>query len=154
MKKRVVYLAGLISTDCPESLEWRLRIAEKLEAAGFEVRTPLAGKKDLKSKTNDGGITSTTTTNRAICLRDRRDVRESDVILASLELYGSNRPLVGTLVELGWAWDDKTPVIAAVKEDNYLMRQHPFISEFVTKYEPTVEDAADFIIRYYGSAPS
>lgn len=150
MKKRVVYLAGLISTDHPESLEWRTRITPRLEAAGFEVRTPLAGKGNLKCVTKDGGITATTTTNRAICLRDRRDVREADVILASLELFGSQRPLVGTLVELGWAWDDGTPVIAAVAEDNYLMRKHPFISEFVTKYEPTIDAAVDFIIHYYG----
>lgn len=148
--RRIVYLAGLISTDCPESLLWRDAAQSALEAAGFEVRTPLAGKKNLASVTTDGGITSTITTNRAIVLRDRRDVAESDIVLAHLEVFGSSRPLVGTLVELGWAWDDKTPVIAVAKDQNYLMRCHPFISEFVTKYENTVEDAVDFITRYYG----
>lgn len=152
MKKRVIYLAGLISTDCPESLDWRTRVAPRLEEAGFEVRTPLAGKGNLKCVTNDGGITSSVATSRSICLRDRRDVREADVILANLELFGSQRPLVGTVVELGWAWDDRTPVIAAVDENNYLMRNHPFISEFVTKYCPTIDDAVEFIIKYYGSA--
>ncbi|MGV0949064.1 MAG: nucleoside 2-deoxyribosyltransferase [Azonexus sp.] len=154
MKKRIVYLAGLISTDHPESLTWRDRVTPKLEAAGFEVRTPLAGKKTLKADTSDGGITTSVTSNRAICLRDRRDVREADVVLANLELFGSPRPLVGTVVELGWAWDDKTPVVAAVAEDNYLMRKHPFISEFVTQYWPTIDEAVDFVIRYYGSAAS
>lgn len=154
MKKRVIYLAGLISTEYPESLAWREQVRPKLEAAGFEIRTPLAGKKNLKAETKDGGITSTATTNRCIVLRDRRDVRESDIILCHLESFGSPRPPMGTLVELGWAWDDRTPVIAVAKEDNYIMRNHPFFNEFVAKYEPTVEEAVDFIIRYYGSPPS
>jgi len=149
--KRKVYLAGLISTDFPESLEWRDRVTPILEKAGFEVRNPLAGKGNLKCVTTDGGITTTVTTNRSIVLRDRRDVRESDIILAHLETFKSTRPLVGTIVELGWAWEDRTPIVAVAVGDNYLMRKHPFISEFVTQYWPTEQEAVDFIIRYYGS---
>jgi len=153
MKKRVIYLAGLISTDFPESLAWRERVIPQLEAAGFEVRTPLAGKKNLKSESKDGGITSTQTTNRAIVLRDRRDVREADIILANLEVFGCPRPSIGTYCELAWAYDDRTPVVAAVADDNYLLHNHPFLSEFVTKYCATLSDALDFIIKYYGTPP-
>lgn len=148
--KRTVYLAGLISTDYPESLEWRDRVTPVLEDAGFEVRNPLDGKGNLKCVTSDGGITSSVTSNKSIILRDRRDVRESDIILAHLETFGSPRPLVGTIVEIGWAWDDQTPVVAVASADNYLMRKHPFVSECVTQYWNTVGGAVDFIIRYYG----
>ena len=149
--KRIVYLAGLISTDFPASLEWRKGAAYFLEQAGFEARSPMAGKNNLPSTTTDGGITTTDTSNRAIVLRDRRDVRESDIVLAHLETFGSPRPLVGTIAELGWAWEDRTPVVAVANPDNYHMRKHPFVSEFVSHYWPSVEEAVDYIIRYYGT---
>lgn len=152
--KRIVYLAGLISTDYPESLDWRDRVTLVLEAAGFDVRNPLAGKGNLKCATSDGGITTTVTSNKSIVLRDRRDVRESDVILAHLSTFGSPRPLVGTIVELGWAWEDQTPIVAVAAADDYLMRKHPFISEFVTQYWADLDEAVDFIIRYYGTKPA
>jgi len=149
--KRIVYLAGFISTDYPGSIEWRERVTPVLEQAGFEVRNPLAGKGNLKCVTSDGGITTTVTSNKSIVLRDRRDVRESDLILAHLENFGSPRPLVGTIVELGWAWDDQTPVVAVAWQENDLMRKHPFISEFVSQYWETLDEAVDYIIRYYGT---
>lgn len=152
--KRIVYLAGFISTDYPESIEWRNRVTPVLEEAGFEVRNPLAGKGNLKCLTTDGGITTTVTSNKSIVLRDRRDVREADIVLAHLENFGSPRPLVGTITELGWAWDDQTPVVAVAAKENYLMRNHPFISEFVSQYWETIDDAVDYIIRYYGPNPA
>lgn len=150
MRKRIVYLAGHISTDYPESLEWRNRVTPQLEGAGFEVRTPLAGKGNLKCITKDGGLTTTVTSNRSIVLRDNRDVRECDIILAHLEQFGSPRPPYGTVTELGWAWDYRKPVVAICNEDNYLMRKHPFISEFVAQYWTTESEAVNYIIRYYG----
>jgi nucleoside 2-deoxyribosyltransferase len=154
MKQRVVYLAGLISTDYPESLQWRLLVAPLLEQAGFEVRTPLAGKKNLKSETKDGGITTTVTTGKSITLRDYRDVSECDIMLTHLEQFGCPRPLVGTVAELAWAWQLRKPVVAIANTDNYLMRNHPFVSEFVSQYWPTVQDAVDYVIRYYGTKNS
>lgn len=153
MKKRIVYLAGLISTEHPESLEWRLRVAPQFEAAGFEVRTPLKGKTNLKNETRDGGLTTTTTSNKCIVLRDYRDVSESDIILAHLETFGCPRPSCGTYCELAWSWTLRKPVIAIADEKNYVMRNHPFISEFVANYLPTEEEAVKFICRYYGNQP-
>lgn len=143
--KRVVYLAGLISTDFPESLAWRERIAPKLTWLGFSVRTPMQGKKNLKNETVDGGINSTSLTSRDIILRDRRDVREADIILAHLESFGSPRPLLGTIAELAWAWDQRVTVIGIAAEDNYLMRKHPFMAEFIAHYVSTEEEAAAFL---------
>jgi nucleoside 2-deoxyribosyltransferase len=150
MKKLEVYLAGLISTDFPLSLEWRPIAAAQLEAAGFAVRSPLAGKGNLKCVTTDGGITSTVTSNRSITLRDYRDVSECDIILAHLGLFLSKRPLVGTIAELAWAWQLRKPVIAVAADDDYLMRKHPFISEFVSQYVSTESEACEFITDYYG----
>jgi nucleoside 2-deoxyribosyltransferase len=150
MKQRVVYLAGLISTEYPESLEWRKRLEPLLQDSGFEVRTPLFGKQTLKTDSPDGGITSGSATAKSICLRDRRDVREADIVLAHLETFGSPRPMVGTIAELAWCWDQRTPVVAICARDNYLMRKHPFISEFVSHYVENEEEAVEFLRRYYG----
>jgi len=150
MKQRIVYLAGLISTEFPESLEWRKRLAPILEESGFEVRTPLFGKQNLKSDSPDGGITSGSATAKSICLRDRRDVRECDIMLTHLETFGSPRPLIGTIAELAWCWDQRTPVVAICAVDNYLMRKHPFVSEFISHYCETEDEAVDFLRRYYG----
>lgn len=150
MKQRIVYLAGLISTEYPESLEWRKRLEPILQDSGFEVRTPLFGKQSLKTDSKDGGITSGSASAKSICLRDRRDVRESDIVLAHLETFGSPRPMVGTIAELAWCWDQRTPVVAICAKDNYLMRNHPFISEFVSHYVENEEEAIEFLRRYYG----
>ena len=150
MKQRIVYLAGLISTEYPESLEWRKRIAPILADSGFDVRTPLFGKHNLTSNSPDGGITSNLDTSMSICLRDRRDVRECDIVLINLLTFGCPRPLVGTIAELAWSWDQRTPVVAICDKNDYLMRKHPFISEFVSRYVETEEEAIEFLRRYYG----
>ena len=131
-----VYLAGLISTDHPESLAWRDLAGGRLGMAGFEVITPMRGKDNLAKHTRDGGVTDPSRTPRDIVLRDYHDVERANVILVHLELFGSNRPLIGTLCELAWAWQLRKPVIAICSEDNKLMRNHPFISEFVAHYYP------------------
>lgn len=145
-----VYLAGLISTDYPRSLEWREEISPIFNSAGWAVITPMHAKKDLKMTTTDGGISTTAVTSKSIITRDRADVRRAQVILAHLETFGSPRPMLGTVAELAWAWDQRTPVIGIADKNNYLMRKHPFMAEFVTEIFETEREAADFIIKYYG----
>lgn len=147
---RTIYLAGLISTEFPESLEWRERITPVLWRIGFSVRDPMAGKKNLKQDSKDGGLTSVLLTSKDIILRDRRDVRESDVILANLETYGCPRPSLGTIAELAWAWDQRTLVVGIAREDNYVIRKHPFTSEFVSHFVKDEEEAVEFLSSYYG----
>lgn len=150
MKKRKIYLAGLISTDFTESLDWRYRVTPRLEEIGFEVSSPLHGKKDLRNQTKDGGMNYTCNSSKSIILRDRRDVREADILLVHLELFGSTRPLLGTIAELAWAWDQRTPVVAICNLNNDYMRKHPFMAEFISHYEPTEDAAINFLQRYYG----
>ena len=145
---RTVYLAGLISTHAPESLAWRLKAEEALSGAA-EVLTPLRGKENLFKETNDGGVTSNVLTASDVILRDYRDIRRSDVILANLELFGSDRPLLGTIMELAWAWDYKIPVVAIARPVNILMRTHPFISSAVSHYVHDLDAAVDILVKHY-----
>jgi nucleoside 2-deoxyribosyltransferase len=145
---RTVYLAGLISTEAKESIEWRKRVAGVL-AATFSIRTPMAGKPHLEVESDDGGLNDKRCTAKDIVARDRRDVREADVILVHLSDFGSDRPLIGTLCELAWAWEQRTPVVAIADKDDYVMRNHPFISEFVSHYVETEKEAIDHLNLYY-----
>jgi nucleoside 2-deoxyribosyltransferase len=146
MKK--IYLAGLISTDYPASLEWRDKITPYLEGAGFEVLSPMRGKKAFKLV--NGGLVDPNLSSKDIITRDYHDVEGSDVILMHLDGFGSPRPLLGTICEMAWAWQLKKPVVAIAAEDNTLMRLHPFVKETVSHYFTTVEDAASFAANYYG----
>jgi len=144
-----IYLAGLISTDYPASLEWRQYAESELAAAGATVLNPLRGKANLCEVSLDGGVTFPERTARDIILRDHSDIQAADTILVHLEDFGSPRPLIGTLYELAWCWQLRKPVVAVAKADNYLMRTHPFVSESVAHYLPTIEEAIEFIKSYY-----
>jgi len=146
---KTVYLAGFISTDYPQTYEWRKKAYQLLLGPYFEILSPLRGKENLKAQTTDGGITSTISTPRDIILRDYHDVKRSDVIIANLENYGSPRPLLGTIYELAWSWEHKKPVVAVCSPENYLMRKHPFVAETISHYFETVEEACKFMDDYY-----
>ena len=144
----IVYLAGLISTNHPQSLEWRDDAAFKLDSGwGIDSLSPLRGKDMTTSK--DGGLTCAEQSSKSIILRDYNDIVQADVMLANLNLWGSTRPLTGTIMELAWAWQMKMPVVAVCAKDDALMRQHPFINECVSHYCETMEEAIEFIGRYY-----
>ena len=144
-----IYLAGLISTDYPGSLEWRQYAESELLAAGAIVLSPLRGEGNLVELSPDGGLTTPKRTSRDVILRDHSDIQVADTVLVHLEDFGSPRPLMGTLYELAWCWRLRKPVVAVAKADNYLMRTHPFVSESVAHYLPTIEEAVEFIKSYY-----
>lgn len=144
-----VYLAGLISTEAPESLHWREKAEDYLWEHGITAISPMNSKSGLEHVSKDGGLTDPRLTNADIVLRDLRDIMRSDIILAHLDLFGSKRPLIGTIAELAWAWEHRKPVVAVASEDNALMRSHPFITRFVAHYFADMESAMSHIVNYY-----
>ncbi|KKL99948.1 hypothetical protein LCGC14_1809300 [marine sediment metagenome] len=148
--QQVVYLAGFISTEHPETFEWRNRVGFTLQQVhGFQTLSPLRGKAELTRTSTDGGISSTEHTPHDIILRDFGDIARSDLVLVNLNTYGSTRPLVGTIFELAWAWEHRKPVIAFCEADNYLMRKHPFVQESVAHYFEAEQEAVKYILHNY-----
>lgn len=149
--KTKVYLAGLISTEYPESINWRRRahISFGPYSDYVEVIDPLRDKENLTNLTEDGGLTMTGLTASDIMLRDYHDVMRSDVILVNLYSYGSPRPPMGTLCELAWAWQAHIPIVGIAAENNYVMRHHPFLAVMVNHYFKNPSYACDFIADYY-----
>jgi nucleoside 2-deoxyribosyltransferase len=156
-KQPTVYLAGLISTDHPESLAWRTRAEATLIEAGFPVRSPMRGKEKLSEVSPDGGVTNPALTSSDIILRDYNDILSCDILLTHLSLFGSLRPMIGTLFELGWAWQMRKPVIGISpsslelfeKQQFKLMRSHPFVTQAISHYFETEDEAVDFIINQW-----
>jgi nucleoside 2-deoxyribosyltransferase len=145
---KTIYLAGLISTDFPESLRWRERM-EPLLADYFNVLSPMRGKKELEKRSKDGGLNDPGFSSKDIILRDYNDIRECDLTLVHLENFGSSRPLIGTIAELAWLWQMQKPVIAIAHADNVLMRSHPFIKEMIAHYLESEDAALGFLATRY-----
>ena len=89
---KTVYLAGLISTDHPESFQWRVLVEPVLTEAGFKVLSPMRGK--TVSKLVNGGLHDPALTSKDIIFRDYHDVAAATVLLAHLEVWGSLRPMM------------------------------------------------------------
>jgi nucleoside 2-deoxyribosyltransferase len=143
---KIVYLAGLISPNYPESLHWRITASVKLASVGFRVIIP----RDMHKARGDG-VDCVSVTARDIVLRDFHDLESADVILANLELFGETRQSVGTHMELGWSWFLKKPVVAVCSEMNRVMRTHPFVTETVAHYFSDLDKAIEFLIHFYGA---
>lgn len=150
--KKSVYLAGLISTLHPESLQWRL-IAEAALEEHATVLSPMRGKSDLYLKSKDGGVTDPDLTHGDIILRDYNDIQQVDVVLVHLDNFGSTRPTIGTIAEIAWAWERRIPIIAVASPNNTLMRGHPFIKAMVTRYFEDLDSSVDHVLAYYLSKP-
>ena len=152
-----VYLAGLISTEFPQSLEWRGRVFARWGGAlrfGIIPVSPMDSKRNLSQHTKDGGVSDQRLEPADILLRDFNDVTRADIILVSLNLWGSPRPMIGTWTELGWAWEHRKPVIAFVdpEDSNYYMAtHHPFARGFVTHLFAGPEQACEHIENYYAN---
>jgi hypothetical protein len=149
---KTVYLAGLINPKAYRSLKWRLEAARRLEEH-FRVLDPLRGK-DLTGdpvfyKTE--GQYATSVTAGPIVMRDYNDVvRGADLLLVSLDSYGSSRPFVGTLFEIAWAWHYGKPIV--VFYESLLepeICKHPFVSYTATEMYCSLDSALDCLLGYY-----
>ena len=152
MKKSVVYLAGLISTDFPQSISWRLVANEALHEHAT-VLSPMRGKDELFRTSQDGGLTDPKLMPNDIVLRDYNDIQAADIVLANLDVFESPRPMIGSIAELSWAWERRIPIIAVASPNNTLMRNHPFIRAMVTRYFDDLDSAVNHVLSYYLSSP-
>jgi len=135
-----IYLAGYISGNkIKECSEWREKILKYYRLTrDIKFINPLNGH-DIKSISKNG-LTSDIP-NKGIIYKDYKSVIESDLIVVNLDTFGEDRPLIGTVSELAWAWERKIPVIAFGGLDYY--NKHPFLEEFITIYTNTITGVLD-----------
>jgi nucleoside 2-deoxyribosyltransferase len=126
-----IYLAGRINGfTLQDANSWRSEVESKLNGIA-KCRNPLRGKQEkLRYEYTDGEIV----------VRDKTDIRNSDIILAYLPERGIG-PTVGTTMEIMFAYTLGKPIlfIGDWAKDDIWMRYH------VTKIFSTLDDAIEDI---------
>lgn len=117
MKK--VYLAGPISgLDYNTATEWRLHASKILEECGITAYSPMRKKEMLKDEKdlNDTYNKIPETSQDFINIRDFNDCKTSDGLLVNL--LGTKRVSIGTVMEIAWARAFKIPTVIVLEKDN------------------------------------
>lgn len=142
--KLSVYLAGFIcGRKLKECIEWRNKLKNDKRLKGLIFLDPFQGK-DLPTITPEGLKSSVP--GAVVFQRDFISVKNSDILVVNLDTFGDNRPPVGTLFEMAWAYLLRKPIITIAKEAHY--KFHPFIANSSSVIVPKVEDAVKHILYY------
>ncbi len=138
-----VYLAGFIQGACIDKCTaWRKQIREfysnwKDTGKPYPIcfLDPLNGEKfnEISSDGLKGCFPP-----KAIVHKDYTCVDKADLIVCNTDTFGENRPLLGTIYELAWAWMLRKPVIMIT--DNVVFENHPFVIDTVSWYVKSVEE--------------
>ncbi len=149
MKKKI-YLAGNISSD-PATYKWREKATELLES-NYTILNPAANKfnrailKESKGDVKAFVKKAIEQSQDILISKDHQLVESADIILVNLTLITPDKPLIGTLFELAWAWFIKKPVVAIVNTNIYCT--HPFPKATFSATVESLEEACE-LIKYF-----
>jgi len=141
MKTFLIYLAGPIAElDYDDATSWRQQVIDSLDPA-IKGLSPLRGKEYLKDK---GTLVGTfdewpLSTQRGIYARDKFDCLRSDLLFVNL--LGTKKVSIGTVMEISWAAQNNTPIILMREEGN--IHEHPMINEACPFIVDNILDAID-----------
>jgi len=156
MSKPLVYLAGAIANVAgSEAIDWRLNASHALLDRGVEALNPMRAKLyafprgdlisgDFHSYAKRGVFF----TSRGIMSRDSTDVRRCDALLVNL--LGLEKPSLGTIMELGWAYILNKPVVVAIEAMGNPHDNHPMIHEAMPFRVATLDEAIDAVAIILG----
>lgn len=99
----LVYLAGPMTEDC----DWRVAAEDFLRGCGIDSVKP-----ELKAVYKDRFAVSEDEACRILTERDMKFATESDILLANFG--GTEKPSMGTCVELGWASAAGTTIVSVI----------------------------------------
>jgi hypothetical protein len=146
----LVYLAGPITgCDFEGCTDWREQAKTDLAPAGIRAASPMRGKEYLKGI----GVISGTgeeyahlgplSLPRGVITRDRWDATRCDVLLVNL--LGSTRVSIGTVMEMAWADLARIPIVCVI-EDSGNPHEHMMVQQ-VIGYRVTTLDQALHLIK-------
>lgn len=136
-----VYLGGYMSGEkLIKTLLWRQNIRRKykyyeVDESGKDVSYPISFLDPYNGKEFNSidvkGLTSSLSSNE-IYEGDYMSVKKADIIIANMKTFGSDRPMIGTIWELGWADEMRKPFMLIVDEDKKeIYEKHPFTKRAV-----------------------
>lgn len=140
-----VYAAGPITgLTYKGATDWRSYIQGLFDRMSGQITVldPMRGKAFLKEEVRitSAGYDNQIASEKGITNRDRRDVMESDAVIVNL--VGSVRVSIGTMIELGWADAARIPIILVMEPDGN-HHDHAMVREVATYRVPSVERAVE-----------
>lgn len=149
--KYIAYLAGPI-TGCSYdgAVDWRDEAKKRLATVGIAGMSPMRGKDYLLQETSIGDAYDdyVLSCQRGIMSRDFNDCKRADVLIVNF--VGAERASIGTAMEIAWAFQNQTPVIAVMEERGNI-HDHAMIREAINYRVTTLEEAyqvADVVLNH------
>ena len=146
-----VYLVGAITED-PITREWRRTAIKKLRHI-FEIIDPTASKfdkellKESKEDSKEFYRRVAQKESEILLPKSYGAVEKATIILANFSLEPKDRPMVGSLFEIAWAWQLHKTIIA-IKGNNYYSF-HPMILGAVNAWADDLDEACEIIIEFF-----
>lgn len=144
MKRHSVYLAGPISgLTFDDADEWRVHAMDVLRRHEIDGLSPLRGKAYLRTlgELSAGcaaeGKAGLMSLPRSIMTRDFYDATHCDVLLVNL--LGATRVSIGTMMEVAWCFQSRTPVVCAMEPGN--IHEHAMLAEAIGFRVGTIDEA-------------
>ena len=143
-----VYLSGPISGLMYDeaALGWRKEVGGTLETAGAVVLDPTRLEtENYNSKVPISPLAdqqSVMLNWKSITTKDRFYVQETDVVL--MNLLGSTRVSIGSMLELGWADLLRKPVILVMEQEGN-MHDHAMVREMAGFHTTSLDQGVDLI---------
>lgn len=156
MSKPLVYLAGGIANlTGAQVINWRIEAAAALAQRDIESLDPMRAKRhrwkqDSKVSANfhDYATAGAFFTSKGIMTRDFNDVKRCDALLVNL--LGLEKPSLGTIMELAWAFNLQKPAVVAIEETGNPHDNHPMIHEAMPFRVTTLDEAIDSVAVILG----
>ena len=86
---------------------------------------------------NPRGYEHPLTTPRGVITRDHNDCTRADLLIVNL--LGTERVSIGTVMEVAWAWDRRIPIVCLIEEDN--IHIHAMLSETLDYRTKDIDEA-------------
>ena len=148
-KRHFIYLAGNISDD-PETYEWRERFRQIIEGDYFVCMDPCDNPFNQDHKEEINILRHDPSDHLGILMpKDYHMVKIASIFVANLELWTTEKPMIGTIVEHSWAYYDfKMPIIQIIGDGSSPYARHQWLRQMASARVPDEKEAAE-VIRYF-----
>ncbi len=149
-----VYLSGPITgLTMAEATTWRDEITSELDEFA-EILDPMRdveGSPDTIVTELLVSADPTMMTDRGLVVRDYTDTITSTILIVNL--LGARRVSIGTVIELGWAYQARIPTIVLM-EDHGNPHEHAFVRELTSYRVTSIERAIAVAKSVMGASSS
>jgi len=150
----LIYLVGQISPKFEETYQWRKNIEDKFCVSPdikfinpcnnpFNEKILKEKKYAVTSEKRSFGID-------VIPSKDYTYCKRASMIIANMNQYDPNKPLLGSFFELSWLYTMPEKTVIGFADDlNEYICQHPFVQQSVTVWCKDEYEACDIVNNYF-----